>query len=142
MEQREQRQRGGLEMTLPWPPSINGYWRSFRGRQILSKAGRDYRTEVANQVLVQCSARHYTECLKVTITAYRPDNRRRDLDNILKAALDGLAHAGVYDDDSQIVELTVRWGSTIGGYLKVEVSCADDPRTAAGSKARSQDDPE
>lgn len=37
-----------------------------------------------------------------------PDNRRRDAVNLLKAPLDALAHAGVYEDDSQIVELSIR----------------------------------
>ena len=30
---------------LPYPPSINGYWRTFRNRQIISKRGRDYRAK-------------------------------------------------------------------------------------------------
>jgi Holliday junction resolvase RusA-like endonuclease len=36
------------------------------------------------------------------VDAYPPDRRRRDLDNILKAILDALQHAGCYADDSQI----------------------------------------
>ena len=31
------------EFELPWPPSVNGYWRTFRNRQIISKRGREYR---------------------------------------------------------------------------------------------------
>ena len=48
--------------------------------------------------------------LYVTITAYQPDNRRRDLDNLPKAILDALQHAGVYEDDSQIDELRIGRG--------------------------------
>lgn len=45
--------------------------------------------------------------LAVTIHAFPPDRRRRDLDNLMKALLDSLEHAGVYEDDSQIDMLQV-----------------------------------
>jgi crossover junction endodeoxyribonuclease RusA len=44
----------------------------------------------------------------VLVELIMPDNRRRDIDNYQKAALDALAHAGVYQDDCQIDELIVR----------------------------------
>ena len=37
-----------------------------------------------------------------------PDNRRRDIDNLWKAAGDSLQAARVFEDDAQIVELTIR----------------------------------
>lgn len=111
-----------VELTLPWPPSVNTYWRTFNGRMIISAKGREYRTAVAEQVLIQRGAKHLTGPLTVVIEAYRPDKRRRDLDNLLKAALDSLSHAGVFEDDSQIVDLRIFWGETIGGMLKVKVS--------------------
>jgi crossover junction endodeoxyribonuclease RusA len=40
--------------------------------------------------------------------AFPPDRRRRDLDNLLKALLDSIEHAGVYEDDSQIDLLVAR----------------------------------
>ena len=39
--------------------------------------------------------------LAIEIQAFPPDNRRRDLDNILKALLDSITHARVIEDDSQ-----------------------------------------
>jgi crossover junction endodeoxyribonuclease RusA len=48
--------------------------------------------------------------LAVHITACPPDNRRRDLDNLLKATLDAMQHAGLYDDDSQIDSLKITRG--------------------------------
>jgi crossover junction endodeoxyribonuclease RusA len=108
-------------ITLPWPPSVNHYWRNFRGRTVISTKGRQYRTAVAEQVLVQRGAQHYTAPLKVEIEAWRPDRRKRDLDNLLKAVLDSLAHAGVFEDDSQIVDLRIYWSEHIGGMLKVKI---------------------
>ena len=112
----------GITLTMPWPPSVNKYWRTFQGRMIISAEGRSYRKAVADQVLIQRGAKHYTGKLRVQIEAFRPDNRRRDLDNLLKAVLDGCTHAGVWEDDSNIVDLRIYWADSIGGMLKVKVS--------------------
>jgi len=93
-------------ITLPWPPSVNRYWRSFKGRVLISADGRAYR-EVAVAIAVG-KARFGSSKVRVRIEAWLPDNRRRDVDNLLKAPLDALCHAGIYDDDSQIVELSIR----------------------------------
>jgi crossover junction endodeoxyribonuclease RusA len=111
-----------ITLTLPWPPSVNKYWRTFQGRMIISAEGRSYRKAVADQVLIQRGAKHYAGKLRVNIEAFRPDNRRRDLDNLLKAVLDGCTHAGVWEDDSNIVDLRIYWADTVGGMLKVKVS--------------------
>lgn len=111
-----------IELTLPWPPSVNRYWRTFQGRMIISAEGRSYRKAVADQVLIQRGAKHYEGKMRVEIQAWRPDNRRRDLDNLLKAVLDACTHAGVWVDDSNIVDLRIYWAEDIGGMLKVKVS--------------------
>jgi crossover junction endodeoxyribonuclease RusA len=110
-----------IELTLPWPPSVNTYWRNFDGRMIISARGREYRELVGDQMTIQKTVKHFTGPLRVVIEAWRPDRRRRDLDNLLKATLDGLAHAGVYDDDSQIVDLRIYWAPDIGGMLKIKI---------------------
>ncbi len=110
-----------IEFTLPWPPSVNTYWRNFNGRMIISAKGREYRETVGDQMTLQKMVKHYTGLLRVEIEAFRPDKRRRDLDNLLKATLDGLAHAGVYEDDSQIVDLRIYWAPVIGGMLKIKI---------------------
>lgn len=110
-----------IELTLPWPPSVNTYWRTFNGRMIISAKGREYRETVGDQIILQRMVKHYSGLLRMEIEAFRPDKRRRDLDNLLKATLDGLAHADVYDDDSQIVDLRIYWAPNIGGMLKVKI---------------------
>lgn len=110
-----------IELTLPWPPSVNTYWRIFKNRMIISEAGRKYRIAVAEQVLVQRKAKHLTGTVKVIIEAWRPDKRKRDLDNLLKAVLDAMKHAGVYEDDSLIVDLRIYWAEDIGGMLKIKI---------------------
>ncbi len=91
---------------LPWPPSTNRYWRKWRNRMVIDTEGREYRTKVAwlaDLGLDRCE----TGRLAVTIEAYPPDKRIRDLDNILKSLLDAMQHAGVYENDSQIDRLTI-----------------------------------
>ena len=110
-----------IEVTLPWPPTVNTYWRNFNGRSILSERGRLYRKAVADQVLIQRAAKHFDKPLRVEVEAFRPDRRRRDLDNLLKAVLDGLAHAGVYGDDEQIQDLRIYWAPMIAGMVKVRI---------------------
>ena len=110
------------ELTLPWPPSVNTYWRTFQGRMIICEKGRQYRKDVADQVLIQRGSKNFAGKMRVEIQAFRPDNRRRDLDNLLKAILDGCTHAGVWVDDSNIVDLRIYWADTVGGMVKLKVS--------------------
>jgi crossover junction endodeoxyribonuclease RusA len=54
---------------------------------------------------------------------YPPDNRKRDVDNILKPLLDALEHANVYENDSQIDKLCVtRMPVTKGGVCDVVIT--------------------
>lgn len=109
-----------MMLTLPWPPSVNRYWRNVRGRTLLSKEGRVYRQTVlsALQTRSQC----FRGRLAVIIDAFPPDRRRRDLDNLLKGPLDALQAAGLYLDDSQIDRLTIeRHGRVQDGRLEVHV---------------------
>ena len=110
-----------IELTLPFPPSVNTYWRNFQGRMLISKKGREYRKAVADEILIQKGNKHYKGKIKLTIEAWRPDNRKRDLDNLLKAPLDALTHAGVYEDDQLIVDLRIFWAEDQGGKLKIKI---------------------
>ena len=109
-----------LEITLPWPPSTNTYYRNTPTGTKISEKGRQYRAAVADQVLIQRCAKRLSGRLSVSIVAHVPDKRRRDLDNMLKSALDSMTHAGVWLDDAQIDKLTIIRGP-IGGMLKIEV---------------------
>lgn len=77
----------------------------------LSERGRAYRITVVAELL-RAFGSHRTPIkgpLKLTIVYHRPDLRRRDIDNLQKGLLDSLTHAGVYEDDSQIEHLDVRF---------------------------------
>lgn len=94
-------------IVLPFPPSVNRLWRQFKGRTILSAEGRTYRKNVADCIWQDGHRYAKNGELGVTIRAFVPDARRRDLDNLLKASLDAMTHAGVWHDDSQIKRLAI-----------------------------------
>ena len=108
---------------IPFPPSVNGYWRSFRGRQIMSKKGRDYRVSIRNCLgLIRPYPKFGDARLAVTMRLVMPSRHRRDIDNDAKAAIDGLKHAGVFDDDEQIDELHIyRESPQRPGYVQVTI---------------------
>lgn len=113
-------------IQLPWPPSVNTMWRTPRtgplaGRTMLSKEGRDYRKAVEQAVMLQCVPKVGDAKVAVDIEVRMPDKRRRDLDNLPKAVLDGLTHAALWHDDSQIDDLRVWRSDRMGGCLVVKV---------------------
>lgn len=103
-------------LDLPYPPSVNHYWRRVGNRMLISKSGRAYRREVAARVTIfGFKDDPLVGRINASFTAHPPDRRRRDLDNLLKAMLDALEHAGVYHDDSQIDSLTIDRGEIVRG---------------------------
>ncbi len=113
-------------VTLPFPPSVNSYWRhpssgKLAGRHLISEQGRRYRKDVWHWVN-SLKLKKLVGPVCVQICAYMPDKRRRDLDNILKACLDSLTHADVWEDDNQVHELTIKKMSKLGGFLIVEIT--------------------
>lgn len=98
-----------MTLTLPFPPSINHYYRRVGARTLISREGREYRTMVCG-LLAGCGPRKPPSGGRIALCmdAFPPDRRRRDLDNLQKPTLDALQHAGVYEDDSQIDLLVTR----------------------------------
>jgi Holliday junction resolvase RusA-like endonuclease len=67
---------------------------------------------------------HVEGNVSVTYTVRRPDKRKRDLDNLLKALNDTLARNFVIEDDSNITDLRIRWATTevFEGEVFVEIT--------------------
>jgi Holliday junction resolvase RusA-like endonuclease len=96
-----------IELELPYPPSVNHYWRRVGARTLISRGGRAFRAAVCS-ILAARGVQPITGPLEMVIDVFPPDRRRRDIDNLQKALLDALAHGGAYHDDSQIARLTVQ----------------------------------
>ena len=111
-----------VEIVLPWPPSVNTYWRVWQGRPRIGHEGRQYRATVERLVLASGLQSFGANPVAVAIDAHIPDRRQRDLDNLLKATLDALTHAGLWLDDSQIHDLRITRAPIVkGGALKIRV---------------------
>lgn len=95
-----------ITFELPWPPSVNHYYRHVGNKVLISKEGRQYREVVANR-LKAAGIQKFSGPVDVAIQLYPPDRRRRDVDNVLKCLLDSFTVGGVYDDDSQIYFLSI-----------------------------------
>lgn len=103
-------------LVLPLPPSINHQYATVNGRRILSRHGRDYKHNVAEEVAQWLASQAHpaaTESLfqarylSLSITFYFATALRRDLDGGLKIAQDALCEAlGV--NDNRVVEIHLR----------------------------------
>lgn len=86
----------------------------------MSEEGRRYRNVIATLTLRHRVA--HGQRLAVRVDAHPPDRRRRDLDNLSKALLDALQHAGVIEDDACIDDLRlVRRDVVRGGRVVVTI---------------------
>ena len=113
-----------LEFELPYPPSVNHYWRRVGARTLISRGGRAFRQTVCS-ILAAGKFEPLVGPLEVDVTVYPPDRRRRDIDNVQKALLDALEHGGAYHDDSQIVRLDIEKRDRVpGGRALVRVQGA------------------
>jgi len=114
-----------MQLTLPFPPSINGYWRATKTGVKISSRGRIFRSNALAAIYQQLRSRPtalLTE-LDVHLVLYPPTRAKRDLDNFQKALFDGLTHAGIWKDDSQVKRMLVEWGPvTKGGKAEINIS--------------------
>ena len=100
------------QVELPFPPSVNHYYRRVGPRTLISREGRAYRERVGT-ILVTLGVRPLRGPIHMRIDVYPPDNRRRDLDNLLKSLWDSLQHGGAYHDDSQVVKFEVEKNAVV-----------------------------
>lgn len=125
-----------VTLTLPLPPSINSYWRSVSLRSgvtkvLISKEGRQWKKKALQIAAMQRPARLEGD-VDVTMRVYFKD-RRRDLDNVAKPALDLLQAAGIVENDRQVARLELVRGFDKGNpriEIAVEEIAIAIPRAA------------
>lgn len=110
-----------LNLIIPWPPTINTYWRRNGARYFISQKGISFRRHVISACSQHENYFDKEERLKIVIKAYPPDRRKRDLDNIFKSLLDSLQHAKIFQEDSQIDEIYIKRMPFLSNYLDITI---------------------
>ena len=89
-------------MVLPWPPSVNSYWRHSSRGTYLNKPGREFRKEALAAIAKEDLKPFGDARVSVVIELRPPDRRQRDIDNHSKGILDAMTHSKIINDDSQV----------------------------------------
>jgi crossover junction endodeoxyribonuclease RusA len=87
-----------LRVKLPWPPSVNHYWKARGSRRFISPKAKAWLDEAV--LLLRASRVRFEGPVALRMYLSPPDRRRRDGDNLEKAIMDALVKAGVIKDDS------------------------------------------
>jgi len=122
-------ERQGQILNLPYPPSVNTYYRNLGTKVLISEKGRKYRKAVANAIILGNGKAMFPGRYAVKITMHREDKRRYDLDNVVKGIFDSLTKAGIWEDDSLVDDLRV-----IRGEVRKPGGCVVEIRLIQGAE--------
>lgn len=92
--------------------SVNKYYRSWQGRVLISKDGREFKKEVD---LLLNNYEKVLGKIKLTLILHFKDKRKRDLDNYNKVLIDCLKNK-LFEDDDQVYQL----------YMEKYIGCGYD----------------
>jgi crossover junction endodeoxyribonuclease RusA len=107
-----------LNLTLPWPPSLNRIYRAVSGRVVLSEEGRKYALQVSN-ALPTGHVEPLEGRLHVSIVFCPPEKlagKKWDLCNREKIFCDALTKCRVWLDDEQVDSIEMRRGQHVSNF--------------------------
>ena len=109
-----------MTLQLPFPPTTNNlYANAARGRgRFPTKSYKVWRERAGVAIRRQAPV-PIKGAVMLNIELGRPDRRRRDLSNYIKALEDALVQHGLIEDDSMVQCLSLAWGSTPGATVRV-----------------------
>jgi crossover junction endodeoxyribonuclease RusA len=116
-------------VMLGYPVSVNRYWRSFKGRMVVSTEAVKYKQHVRMDYAHGGGRYFYVLPVSVefklhpkTTKTGEASKTRMDLDNVIKVLLDAL-NGVAYMDDKQVVRLVGEVSYPVpGGGLSVRVT--------------------
>lgn len=112
-----------IALMLPFPPSVNSLWK-HGGRTGVYRSPRYMLwLNVAGQEINRQRPGCITGAYKIKLVLGRPDRKKRDQENCLKAVSDLLVAHRVVEDDSKAVSTTVEWSDHLDG-CKVTLTAA------------------
>lgn len=106
---------------LPFPPTTNNLF-AGKERRHKSEAYKAWLWEAEYQFRQQqVPMKHYARPVKLQIALGRPDRRKREPSNYIKAPEDFLVRMGMIMDDSQVEDVRAYWcPETVGARLLIE----------------------
>ena len=115
-----------LVLRLPLPPPLSACFKNARGPgRVKTARYRAWITEAMMAVRAELREPRCWPPFPIPVAVHadyqigRPDKRRRDLDNMGKSLGDALTAAGILVDDSQIIDLRLRWAAVEGVVVTI-----------------------
>ena len=109
-----------LTLRLEFPPTTNNLFaNAARGRgRFPTRQYKAWRERAAVAIRRQ-APEPIKGAVMLNIQLGRPDRRRRDLSNYVKALEDALVQHGLIEDDSMVQALSMSWGAIPGATVRV-----------------------
>lgn len=114
-----------LDLVMSLPPSVNRIWRQGKlGKVYRSEEYTNWRKKTLWEVGLQAKFGKIQGGYNLFVIVERPDKRKRDLDNFIKAINDILSASGIIEDDHLCQSISMKWGGS-GSLCHVTVEAAD-----------------
>ena len=108
-------------LMVPFPPTVNNLFANVSGRgRVPTARYKAWKIEAQWTLRQQSPLPHFQAAVSLVLTMGRPDKRRRDISNFIKAPEDALVEAGILDDDSQVEDVRARWSRDVTG-CRIEI---------------------
>lgn len=114
------------------PPTVNHYWGKKGKVWYVSKKAKNFKEKIAWIILAKKETRETAlkmrencENVKISIRVFLKDNRKRDIDNMLKGILDALKGV-VYEDDSIVSLINIEKIKSKKIQTEIIVECANN----------------
>lgn len=101
-------------LKLPAPPSVNMLYRNVSGKGRCKTKRYMTWINAAGWMIKEQRPDSIKGWIVLDITVNRPDARKRDISNTIKAVEDLLVEHRIIEDDSLVLEVRARWGKCDG----------------------------
>lgn len=97
-----------IRYELPFPPSLNNLFRNVKHGRVKTE-GYERWIRLSQGHILEQGRKRLHGFVSVSIALKKPDKRKRDLDNGIKALMDLLVSMQVIDDDSLVQRISIQW---------------------------------
>lgn len=119
-----------VTLRLPYPPTVNHLYRNTKRGRVKTERYKTW-LNAAGWALREQKPRKIAGEYALWLYPQRPDNRRRDLGNLLKSIEDLLSACNVIEDDALASEIHLMWDGTGKECVVVVSEAAEKARRAA-----------